>query len=344
MESVKEIKNSNTPSRDSVKTIKTAGGEEFTYKKKKGGMSLAEKRTMSGWLFILPFVLGIVLIYAPILITSLRESFSSISTSGEYTFVGFANYKYIFTDHPWFSISIWDAMKDLILQIPAIVIFSLFMAVILNQKMTGRAVFRAIFFIPVILSTGIIDTISRNFESMENMAAQGGIDNNTGAEESGLVSALDIEMLLGNIKLGSGIVTFVTNLVNGIFDIVSRSGVQMLIFLSALQSISPSIYEACEIEGASAWEIFWKVTLPMVSPMIFVNAIYTIIDAFTRSDNRVMQLMADARSGKEIPPHLSGAGVASAEAWIYLIFVTALILLVVGAYLIFRKLVSNKRG
>jgi ABC-type sugar transport system permease subunit len=220
-------------------------------------------------------------------------------------------------------------MKDLILQIPAIVIFSLFMAIILNQKMTGRAVFRAIFFIPVILSTGIIDSVSKGFESIENMTSQGAIDTNTGSEGSGLVSALDIATLLEGIKLGSGLVDFVTTLVNGIFDIVSRSGVQMLIFLSGLQSISPSIYESCEIEGASAWEIFWKVTLPMISPMILVNAIYTIIDAFTMSDNKVMQLMEDARNGKEIPTSTySPAGVAAAEAWVYLLLVLALILVV----------------
>ena len=158
MENTK-IKNNNTPSKDRVGTVKTQSGETFTYKKKKGFMSLTEKRTMSGWLFVLPFILGIVLIYAPILITSVKESFSVVK-GGTYTFVGLANYKYIFTGHPWFSISIVDAMQDLILQIPAIVIFSLFMAVILNQKMTGRAIFRAIFFVPVILSTGIVDTIS----------------------------------------------------------------------------------------------------------------------------------------------------------------------------------------
>ena len=211
------------------------------YRKMRRGMSLLTKRSLSGWLFILPFVIGIIVIYAPLLFTSLQASFYNVATDGELReFVGFQNY--VTAIQGDFSITLVDGLVDLILQIPAIVIFSLFMAIILNQKMTGRAVFRAIFFLPVILSTGIIDRLNST-DAFSNAVgnAGGGIDNNTGEEAGGIVSALDIERLLGNIQIGSGLVEYVTSLVNNIFDIVSRSGVQMLIFLSGLQSISPSI-------------------------------------------------------------------------------------------------------
>jgi hypothetical protein len=201
------------------------------YRKMRRGMSLLTKRSLSGWLFILPFVIGIIVIYAPLLFTSLQASFYNVATDGELReFVGFQNY--ITAIQGDFSITLVDGLVDLILQIPAIVIFSLFMAIILNQKMTGRAVFRAIFFLPVILSTGIIDRLNST-DAFSNAvgSAGGGIDNNTGEEAGGIVSALDIERLLGNIQIGSGLVEYVTNLVNNIFDIVSRSGVQMLIFL-----------------------------------------------------------------------------------------------------------------
>lgn len=298
--------------------------EEAPKKKKKWRLSLTDKKALSGWLFVLPFVIGIIFLYAPIVVNSIMITFSEVTFSNGMVLEwnNFDNYFQVFNTDPYFSITIVDGFKALILQIPAIVIFALFMAIILNQKMTGRAVFRAIFFLPVILSTGIIDTIDANsafLKSLEN--AQGGVDDNTGSESSGIISALDIEALLGGIKLGSGLVTYVTDLVNNIFDIVSRSGVQMLIFLSGLQSISPSIYESCQVEGASAWETFWKITLPMISPMILVNAIYTVIDAFTTADNKVMTYIEKIYQN-------SHYGHASTMSWIYVGVVLVFILLV----------------
>ena len=297
------------------------------YRKMRRGMSLLTKRSLSGWLFILPFVIGIVVIYAPLLFTSLQASFYNVATDGELKeFVGIQNY--ITAIQGDFSITLVDGFVDLILQIPAIVIFSLFMAIILNQKMTGRAAFRAIFFLPVILSTGIIDRLNST-DAFSNAvgSAGGGIDNNTGEEAGGIVSALDIERLLGNIQIGSGLVEYVTNLVNNIFDIVSRSGVQMLIFLSGLQSISPSIYESCQVEGASAWETFWKITLPMISPMILVNAVYTVIDLFTCYDNRVMVVIDKYFFGTGgVSKPIFGLG--SAMSWLYFGIVLLFILIV----------------
>ena len=293
-------------------------------------LSLTQRKALSGWLFVLPFIVGILFIYGPIIFDSIAISFSDVKLlpSGmQLTWNNFGNYAYLFAEDgdPYFSITIVDGIQDLILQIPAIVIFALFMAIILNQKMTGRAAFRAIFFLPVILSTGIIDSIDTNSAFMNAVSnSQGGVDDNTGAESSGgIISAMDLEQLLGGIKIGTELVDYVVGLVNSIFDIVSRSGVQMLIFLSGLQSISPSIYESCEVEGASAWETFWKITLPMISPMILVNAIYTVIDAFTAADNRVMIYI-------EKIYNQGGPGYArsSAMSWIYVGVVLMFIVLV----------------
>ena len=297
-------------------------------KKKKKWLSLTRKKALQGWIFVLPFVIGIAILYGPIVIQSIRFTFSDIIISnGQITldFVGMKNYVDIFNPtnpDKSFPVTLIDGVQDLILQIPAIVIFSLFMAIILNQKMAGRTVFRAIFFLPVILCTGIIDTIDSDSAMLEALnGASGSIDNGTG-EDTGIMSAMDLQSLLGNIKLGTGLVDYVVGLVNSIFDIVSRSGVQMLIFLSGLQSISPAIYESCQIEGASAWETFWKITLPMISPMILVNFIYTIIDAFTSADNRVMNFigsMTKAGYQEEV----------TAMYWIYILVVLLMIVVVV---------------
>ena len=302
-------------------------------KKKKLRLSLTTRKALSGWIFVLPFVLGIVLFYAPIMVHSLRLMFSEFKPSAEgfqWTWVGFENFHSIFNPtraDKSFPITLVDGIQDLILQIPAIVIFALFMAIILNQKMPGRTVFRAIFFLPVILSTGLIDYFdsqSKALENMENMT--GGIDTGEG-ESAGIMSAMDLQSMLGNIKVGTQLVEYVVGLVNDIFDIVSRSGVQMLIFLSGLQSISPSIYESCQMEGASAWETFWKITLPMVSPMILVNFIYTVIDAFTSADNRVMTFIA-GNTNLSIEGGFFNQGETAVMYWTYILIVLAMIIVV----------------
>lgn len=308
---------------------------EKPYKKMKRGMSLLSKRALSGWLFVLPFVIGIIFIYAPIIVTSIQITFSSYdNNTGVMTWVGLKNYFDLFDKNADFSLAIVNGLKSLILKIPAIVIFSLFMAIILNQKMTGRAVFRAIFFLPVILSTGVIDRINSEdaFANTVGNGSSAGVDNNTGEEASGIISALDIERLLGNIKLGASLVTYVTDLVNNIFDIVSRSGVQMLIFLSGLQSISPSIYESCQVEGASSWETFWKITLPMISPMILVNAVYTVIDLFTCYDNNVMIYFEKI--------YRTNYPLAGAMSWVYVGIVLVFLLIVA---LILKSVVFYQR-
>ena len=304
-------------------------------KRKKLRLSLTTKKALSGWIFVLPFVIGILVFYAPIIIQSIKFTFCDIEINGkegvfELTWNNFQNYKYVYNPpeklvsmQKIFSVTLLDGVKDLILQIPAIVIFALFLALILNQKMAGRTVFRAIFFLPVILSTGIIDTIdtgSKLLESLEN--SSGGIDTGAGQEE-GLMSAMDLQNMLGNIKVGTGLVEYVVDLVNDIFNIVSRSGVQMLIFLSGLQSISPAIYESCQMEGASAWETFWKITLPMISPMILVNAIYTIIDTLTSADNRVMNFISGNSNN-----NLFTRGHIAVMYWSYIMIVLVLIVVV----------------
>ena len=299
-----------------------------TTKRRKHRLSLSTKKALSGWIFVLPFVIGILFFYAPIIIQSIQYTFSEVEVGQgqlDLEFIGFENYHTVFNPPPDtgknFPVTLLDGMQDLILQIPAIVIFSLFMAIILNQKMPGRTLFRAIFFLPVILSTGVIDTIdsgSAMLESLENTS--GGIDTGEG-EAGGIMSAMDLQNMLGSIKVGTQLVDYVVGLVNDIFDIVSRSGVQMLIFLSGLQSISPAIYESCQMEGASAWETFWKITLPMISPMILVNFIYTVIDAFTSADNRVMNFIGSNTS------HFT-RGEISVMYWVYILIVLVMIVVV----------------
>ena len=298
-------------------------------KKRRRGASLDVKKARAGWLFVLPFIIGFVLIYLPIILDSIKYSFQEvrilIGGGFEATFVGLKNYRSALFDDPSFVTTVTTGLKQLILDIPSIVLFSLFVAIILNQKIAGRAAFRAIFFIPVILSTGLISSIdSANIlaQSMESA----GIDDGSGqaSTASEIISVLDIQNLFKDMMIGTEILEYVVGLVNNIFNIVNRCGVQMLIFLSGLQSISPAIYESCSIDGASGWETFWKVTLPMLSPMILVNTVYTIIDSFTSDSNVVMSYIQKLYNS-------SGTNtVTSAMSWMYFMLVILVIAIVAG--------------
>ena len=316
--------------------------EQITVKtpKRKKAASLDKKKARGGWLFVLPFVLGFLLVYVPIIIDSIIYSFSTMipatgTTRSDFEFVGWANYSDALFKNVDFLPTLWEGLQKMILEIPMILIFSLFMAVLLNQKMIGRAAFRAIFFIPVILSTGLMETIEAGNMLGSYMDSASGIDDGSGESTAGeLVSALDMQQMFSGMAVGQGLVDYVVQAINNIFAIVNRSGVQMLIFLAGLQSISPAIYESVQIDGASAWETFWKITFPMISPMILVNAIYTIIDSFTTDSNVVMSFISNVYSQKD------GAVISSAMAWMYFLIVLGIIALVSGimsAYVFYQK-------
>lgn len=308
--------------------------------KKKKPASLDAKKARAGWFFVLPFVIGFVILYIPMLVSSIEFSFSKIHVLGKagyaLEFIGIENYREALFSDANFVRTLTESIQQLVLDVPAIVIFSLFMAIVLNQKMIGRAVFRAIFFIPVILATGLIDQIDQSNAAMNYMNS-GGIDTGAGgAESEGLINTMDITNLLGNMVIGTELVEYVVNVVNNIFNIVNRSGVQMLIFLSGLQSISPAIYESCKMDGATGWETFWKITFPMISPMILVNTIYTVIDSFTSESNVVMTYINKVYNEGTLRPR----ELSSAMSWIYFLIVLVLIGLVsllVSAFVFYQR-------
>lgn len=307
--------------------------------KKKKIASLDRRKARAGWMFVLPFVIGFVLIYLPMVYDSIKLSFMEIHNIAgggfELEFVGFDNYSEALFVDPNYVQTLLSGLRQLCFDIPAILIFSLFMAVLLNQKMVGRAVFRAIFFIPVILATGVMESIDAQNILGSYMESTGGIDDGTGTSTATqIVSAMDIEALFANMKVGTELTVYVSNAINNIYDIVNRSGVQMLIFLAALQSISPAIYESCRIDGATSWETFWKITLPMISPMILVNGVYTIIDSFTTDSNVVMKFVASKYT------ETGGQTVSSAMAWIYfliIILVVALLGAILSGFVFYQK-------
>ena len=293
---------------------------------KRRAASLDKRKARNGYFFVAPFIIGIILIYLPILLDSVWFSFYDTFNKTEggvlvkyYENVGFKFYIEAFKDKN-FATALWAGLQQLILEVPAVVIFSLFIAVVLNQKMLGRAAFRAIFFVPVIISTGFMETLLADNVASDYM--EGGTDMG-GGQSSGseIISVLDVQQLFASMKVGTEIVVYVVNIVNNVYQYINYSGVQMLIFLAGLQSISPSIYEASQIEGATGWETFWKITFPMISPMILVNSIYSAINAFTRSTNPTMIFIEE--QSQRVP-------LMAATSWIYFAVVMLIIALVAG--------------
>ena len=306
-------------------------------KRKRSAASLDKRKARSGWLFVLPFLFGFLTVYLPIIAKSIYYSFTNFYPArNEFVFIKLENYQQALFKDTSFVTTLTEGLKQLVLDIPAIVIFSLFIAVILNQKMLGRAAFRAIFFIPVILATGLIDDVDAKNKSVTEVMGEQANVNGSGNSASDIISTIDIARLFESMKIGGALVEYVTSLVNDIYGIINRSGVQMLIFLSGLQSISPSIYESCQMEGATAWETFWKITFPMISPMILVNAFYTIIDSFTAESNEVMQAIIN------ISPDGVPSGLQSAAAWTY--FAVVIIALGLVALIASKFVFYNRKG
>ena len=287
--------------------------------------SLDKRKARAGWVFVLPFVIGFAIVYLPIIWNSLKMSFYELTilNGGGFSleWVGLENYQYALFKDSSFTETLVKGMKELAFDVPAI------MAVLLNQKMAGRALFRAIFFIPVILSTGIMESVEGQNILGSYMEDASGVNDGSGSSTANeIVSTMDIERLFSSMKVGQGLVDFVKDMINNIYDIVNRSGVQMLIFLAGLQSISPAIYEACRIDGATAWETFWKITFPMISPMILVNAVYTIIDSFTTDSNSVMKYIQTVYTSS------GGMVRSSAMAWMYFLLVMLILALLGGIF------------
>lgn len=293
-------------------------------KKKRKSMTLAKRRALLGWVFVSPFVLGFLLLFFRIYADSLKFSFMRVEVqqTGGYTlhFVGFAHYIKMLTVDPDFTKNLIGAVRDMLINIPIIVMFSLFIAILLNKKMKGRTLYRAIFFIPVILATGIIEKADLA-NSLLN--AYQGIDvgktMNAASSAGTLFAGAGLRKYLQEIFSFSSLLTDLTvGAAENIYWVVSNCGVQILIFLAGLQGISPALYEAAQIEGCSAWESFWKITFPMISPMILTNIVYSMVDSFTNSKN---QIMGQITSSMKIGDY----GEASAMAWIYFLIIACMI-------------------
>lgn len=246
------------------------------------------RESLAGLAFVSPFIIGFVLFILSPLVMYVVMSFSKLTLNDEGAMVfnnmGFKNYINVFFKQTDFTKNLIDSLTDFLIRCPSILFFSLFIAIVLNQKFKGRAAVRAIFFLPVLVYSGAAmmfsnDALSADFFKLLSSEGDGKIN---------LAGAV-ISVLGGTEE--SPLLDVVTWLMDAMYEIVCASGVQILIYLAGLQSISPQLYEASSVEGCTGWESFWKITLPMISPMILVNTIYTVIEILGSSENNIINKM-----------------------------------------------------
>jgi ABC-type sugar transport system permease subunit len=259
-----------------------------------------------GYIFILPWLIGVVIFMIKPLLESFQYSLADIKMTAmgmKISFIGYTNYVQVLMEDKDFPVLLAGYFMETLMSVPIIVVFSLLIAMMLNGKIRMKGFFRLIFFLPVIIVSGPV---------MNLLTAQG----------AATIPALNIQAISSalNSFMYAPMAESITDVFSNIIMILWYSGVQILIFLSALQKIDSSLYEAAKIDGGSGWECFWKITMPTIKPMILLNAVYTVIFMSNNEHNAIVNVIQAAMFAGN-----KGYGYASAMAWAYSVLVTALV-------------------
>ncbi len=305
--------------------------KQVSTKKRKSRLSFSFRKNAYGYLFILPFIIGFVFFLAYPIIQSLMFSFSELKVGAEgFTLInkGLENFKRALLVDVNFRDTFIESITTMLANVPLIMIFSFFCAALLSQKFPGRTVARVFFFLPVIIASGAALGMDAT-ELVQNML--GNVAPSTPERGASVAYGLfNVNAFLINAGVNQTFTGYIVTAIDHITQLVSYSGVQILIFLAGIQTVPTSLYEASSIEGATSWENFWKITFPMISPLVLVNMIYTIIDSFTMGSNTVMDTIMSTI--KDV-----NYGLASAMAWLYfvVIFVIIVVVTFIGSRLVF---------
>lgn len=282
--------------------------------------SFERRGALTGFLFILPWLIGFIFFFAKPFFQAIIYSFGTVSFPDgggiHLDWKGGQNYIEAFTADAQYPRVLWESLGGLIIDAVVILAFSLFVALILKSEFRGRTVVRAVFFLPVIIASGVVLELLNN-NDMASLLLSGGRDSVLFSGGSSINEWLT--------QMG---LDFLVQFVQDVFNLSWKSGIQILLFLAGLQTISPQLYEVAAVEGATAWEKFWKITFPLSTPILLLNVVYTIIDSFTDFSNQTMRIIMDYAQNLKI-------GYSSALAIIYFVitFVVA-----GAAYLLISKL------
>ena len=300
-------------------------------KNKKGGIEAIKRRY--GYLFVAPWILGIALFVLIPIITFFYYSFSDVAMTPEglqTTFVGLKHYKYVFLEYPYYSNIFLSSLSSLVTSLPIVVALSMILALVLNQNFRGRTLARAVFFLPVIIASSAVMEILTNFNMNQGITAA--VSSGDTKQAAEFMEVIDFAALLDGLNLPGKINDLVLGYLNDTFNLIWSCGVQTLLFIAGLQTIPDQLYEVGKVEGATIWESFWYITVPMLSRVILLVLFYTMVELFIDNSAFVDAILEDMRWHNIYDS-------TSARLWIYFAGVGIVIGLVM---LLYKKLVLKR--
>ena len=268
-------------------------------KKTKKPRGIEAVKSGYGIKFIMVWLIGQLLFFIVPILNSLRYSFSDVTLTSngvKTVFCGLKHYTEMLTTNALYVDNLRDALGDMFTSLPIIVSLSLIMAIILNQKFKGRLIFRGIYFLPVIIASGVIMHVLQD-ETVQiplfTISSGSGVQ----GEYGGMI---DFKEILGNLDLPNQILKLFSNYLGNVFGLIWSCGIQIILFLSGLQDIPTELYEVSKIEGATKWEEFWYLTIPMLKDVILLVMVYTMISLFTALDNPVISQAYSVMSDTQV--------------------------------------------
>lgn len=282
--------------------------------KLKKSRGIEELKSRWGLMFVLPWIIGLIIFFFIPIVQSVIYSFSSINSIGENLgWVGFKHYDELLNSDPNYTTWLTDSLSELAYSMPIILVLSLILAMMLNQKFRGRLFFRALYFLPVIIASGYVMKMifTTTDESITDMGTSAGMS-------SGLIT---VEDLTTSFNFSKEIAEFISTAINDIFNLIWSCGIQIVLFLSGLQSIPASLYEASRVEGATKWEEFWFITFPMLSRITLLVGVFTMVELFINERNPLIEQVYLKVKGTQYD-------ISSAMIWFYFIIVAAIMGLV----------------
>lgn len=289
--------------------------------KKIGACGIEKIKSRYGTMFVTPWIIGFLIFFLIPIIQSVIYSFSDVTfvESGvSVNFVGLKSYKYIINEDPDFMGKLSTDILFMVYALPIILLLSIVLALILNQKFRGKLFFRGLYFMPVIIASGVV--IEMLFRTSDSDLVTAGI-NSTLTD-----SLFSVEDVISWINLPDKVAEYLKLVINNIFDLLWSCGVQTVLFIAGLQSVPRSIYEASAVEGATKWQEFWFITFPMLGNVTLLVILYTMVDLFTNTRREIIDLAYSQMSAGIY-------GRTSAMLWIYFLAIGILLALVVFAFI-----------
>ncbi len=289
-------------------------------KKRKKHRSIEALKSTYGRMFVLHWEIGLLVFFLVPIVKSLYMSFCDVSFGGDfyYDFVGLKNYRYALTENANFTKYMTETLSGMFPSMLVIVILSLILALLLNQNFKGRLFFRSLYFLPVIIASGVV--IQHLFSTTSSELSSSGVSDSFAA------NMINVEDIMAWLSLPTEIGAFFTKILNDIFNLVWNCGIQIVLFISGMQSIPDSLYEVSKVEGATKWEEFWFITLPMLARTLILVIIFTMVEIITDKTNSVMELAYTFMTS------ITNYGIASAMLWLYFAVVGTIMAIIMLFY------------